>query len=277
MRRILNFTLLALMLIIASCNKKTVGNITIEALPETSEITIDNFPQPKIGIAGFNTVSYPSDFSFEKTDEAVYELIKSASFTKTMIAIKLRQDYKDQYGKDSLANWIEIGVLDREEAKKYADFSTWNRKYGVYSMLKFYNSTGKKPDDGIQTSTTSITSYQSQTSRKIELAEKNGSKIINIEDFRPREEIDENNGADTLEINGKVISYLRGNPYDVIVIKEEDGNVRNVFFHALGYKDIGLDNDNALGKFLLGYGYTSYEKDGKLGKTYLIKGKVVLD
>lgn len=155
-----------LILLFTSCRNKDSYETTVTYEKASSEILIDKFPLPRMGITGINTQSYPNDFSFEKLDENVYNLITGKGILSVFngeanssdVAIKIRHLYKDKYGKDSLDNWINIGTYSVSEMKKYADFSTWNRQYGIYKLLTQFEDKKR----GLQTNGSNIIAPENQ-------------------------------------------------------------------------------------------------------------------
>jgi len=183
------------LLFLLSCEQDKVGDTTIKYLKSDSEILIDRFPVPTYGINGFNTVSYPNDFSSEKLDEKIYNLITDknilstfdAQTPSTIVKVKTRAMLKDRYGKDSLDNWITIGSFDISEAKKFAGFQDWNRKYGVFKLInvlkeQMNKSAPSKPEIAQNITAESSSNIQSVVSTYetlSKMAEKSSLKIDN--------------------------------------------------------------------------------------------------
>lgn len=122
-------------LLLTACKNNKIGDTIVEYSTDRSEISIDNFPHGRTGIEGFNTVTYPDDFSFQRVDEAIYEFITSKNFDKSHVGIKLRYTGKDQYGKDTVGKWVSIGSIDVNESKKYVDIHLWKRKFGIDELF----------------------------------------------------------------------------------------------------------------------------------------------
>ncbi|WP_157255746.1 hypothetical protein [Pedobacter sp. Leaf41] len=145
------FYLLVFTSIFISCQNVKVGTTVISPLKDKGEINIDNFPIPKYGIEGFNTASYPTDFSFEKVDLTIFNLIRDkgiqswieSNWSKEYVDIRIRHVYKDKYGKDSSGTWLNIGSISVAESNKYETFADWNREYAIFKMITLLD---KKPD-----------------------------------------------------------------------------------------------------------------------------------
>lgn len=118
-----------------SCSNLKVGDATVTISPVESEILIDNFPRYRQGISGFNAIDWPEDFSFNKLDKIVFNALKGQRFGKSNVNVFIRFIDKDQYGKSNPKDWVFIGQLSVDEAKKYEDFTHWNNRYKISEMF----------------------------------------------------------------------------------------------------------------------------------------------
>ncbi|MGM9476500.1 hypothetical protein ACS5PU_08715 [Pedobacter sp. GSP4] len=161
-KRTIGYSLILIVLLItSSCKEKSKSETSLTYSKEQSEILIDKFPLPRKGITGFNSISYPNDFSFDQLDEDIYNQLTNKSLLSKLsgkpasddVLIKVRYLYKDIYGKDSLDNWIVIGSWKASEAMKYADFQSWHSQYQIFTLLKNFESSNTET----QRTTTELT------------------------------------------------------------------------------------------------------------------------
>ncbi len=96
-----------------------------------SDVIIENFHGPAIGIAGIGRVTW-GEFSWDKLDEFVYKQAKKSS--DPVLWIVLRYASEDQYGNKSLDAPITIGKIDVAEVKKYQSFDYWHRSNKTIDM-----------------------------------------------------------------------------------------------------------------------------------------------
>lgn len=126
-------------LAIISCNKKKVGETTVEYSKENTEISIDNFPNGQLGISGLTETSFPEGFSIQKIDEIIYDFVTTKNFDRNNVNVRLRYTGEDKYGNDTVGNWIQIGKIDIQESKKYADYHKWKGVFGFETLLYAVN------------------------------------------------------------------------------------------------------------------------------------------
>ena len=96
-----------------------------------SDILVENFHGPAIGIAGIGRVSW-GEFSWDKLDEFVYKQAKKSSYPYLWVV--LRYASEDHYGNKSLDPPITIGRIDVAEVRKYQGFDYWHRSNKTIEM-----------------------------------------------------------------------------------------------------------------------------------------------
>jgi len=250
-------------LLFTACKNNKIGDTIVEYSTDRSEISIDNFPHGGTGIEGFNTITYPDDFSFQKVDEAIYEFISSKNFDKSHVGIKLRYTGKDQYGKDTVGTWVYIGSIDVKESKKYADFSSWNRTNALFKM--FQSPVQRSETKEVPNNRPSMAANIPQTSNDggydIESPEQRAERLkafepvkgINttifnqsdenlqklkwrvIEDVFFKDHVEAYaNATDGLGFKGSIINYKRNVKvyYDVITIIDEIEGEIELYYHS---------------------------------------------